>query len=223
MTTATINVKGSASDDFPADFALLRLSHRFTAPARSEALAGGNALVTQLRELAQQLGPGVREIKVEFLRMMETFIQVGLEHEQEPSGWGAHIACRLAIEPDTVSVAVAELSRIGVTIHQIIWLLDPSTEAQARRAVRRSAVVDAKEAADDFALALGATLGHLIALADPGLLSPAAMHSGAARASHLGMAASGMGSPPWLASIDIDPEFVTISASVEASYEVIVE
>lgn len=100
MTTSTIAVKGSASDDFPADFALVRLSHRYTAQDRSEALAGGNALIAQVRDATEQLGTGVREVKVEFLRMIETFNQVGLEHEVEPSGWGAHIACDLAIEPD---------------------------------------------------------------------------------------------------------------------------
>lgn len=223
MTSATIAVKGSASDDFTADFALIRLSHRFTAQARSEALAGGNALIAQVRDATQQLGSGVREMKVEFLRMIETFNQVGLEHEQEPSGWGAHIACHLAIEPDTVPVAVTELTRIGVTINQIIWLLDPETEARARRDVRRLAVADAKEAANDFALALGGSLGSLIALADPGLLGPATFQNGAARTSHMGMAALGMSNSPWLASIDSDPEYVTISASVEASYEVTVD
>jgi hypothetical protein len=223
ITTATIAVKGSASDDFPADFALVRLSHRYTAQARSEALAGGNALIAQVRDAAEQLGTGVREVKVEFLRMLETFNQVGLEHEQEHSGWGAHIACHLLIEPATVPAAVAELTRIGVTIHQIIWLLDPDTEVLPRRAVRRLAVADAKDAASDFALALGGSLGSLIALADPGLLGPATFQNGAPRTPHIGMAASGMSNTPWDDSIDIDPEMVMISAGVEASYEVTID
>lgn len=37
-------------------------------------------------------------------------------------------------------------------VHQIIWLLDPDTEVQARRDVRRLAVAVAKGAANDFAL-----------------------------------------------------------------------
>ncbi|HEY5303324.1 MAG TPA: SIMPL domain-containing protein [Acidimicrobiales bacterium] len=220
MAKATIAVKGSASDDFTADFALVRLSHRYTAQDRSEALAGGNALIAQVRDAAQQLGTGVRVVKVKFLRMIETFNQVGLEHEQEPSGWGAHIACDLAIEPDTVPVAVAELTRIGVTINRIIWLLDPDTEARARRAVRRLAVADAKDAANDFALALGGILGNLIALADPGLLGPATFQSGAPSDARAGITTSAMASSGWFDSIDIDPEMVTISANVEASYEV---
>ena len=158
-------------------------------------------------------------MKVEFLRMIETFNQVGLEHEQEPSGWGAHIACDLAIEPDAVPVAVAELTRIGVTINRIIWLLDSDTEAQARRAVRRLAVADAKNAANDFALALGGILGNLIALSDPGLLGPATFQSGALGAARAGITTSAMASSGWFDSIDSDPELVTISANVEASYE----
>ena len=220
MATATIAVKGGASDDFPADFALLRLSNHYTTQDRSEALAGANALIAQVREAAQQLGTGVREVKVEFLRMIETFNQVGLEHEQERSGWGAHIAWDLAIEPDTVPVAVAELTSIGVTIHRIIWLLDPDTEARARRAVRRLAVADAKDAANDFALALGGNLGSLITLADPGLLGPGTFQNGASSAMRARNATSAMSSSGWLVSIDFDPELVTISANVEASYEV---
>ncbi len=223
MTSATIAVKGSASDDFTADFALVRLSHRYTAQDRSEALAGGNALIAQVRDAARQFGTGVREVKVEFLRMIETFNQVGLEHEQEPSGWGAHIACDLAIEPDTVPVAVTELTRIGVTINRIIWLLDPDTEARARRAVRRLAVADAKEAANDFALALGGSLGSLIALGDPGLLGPGTFQNGASSAAHAGIATSAMANSGWLNSIDIDPKLVTISANVEANYEVTID
>jgi uncharacterized protein len=217
MTIATIAVKGSATDDFTADFALLRCSHRVTAEVRSEALAGGNALIEQVRDTAQPLGTSVREVKVEFLRMVETFRQVGLEHEQEPSGWGAHIAWRLVIEPDAVPAAVAELARIGVTVQQIIWMLDPETEGRARRTVRRLAVADAMQAANDFALALGGSLGPLIALADPGLLGPAAFQP---RTSYTGMAASGVSGPGWFDSIAVDPEMVTVSADVEASYEV---
>jgi uncharacterized protein YggE len=52
MATATIAVKGSASDDFTADFALVRLSRRYTAQDRSEALAGANALIAQVRDAA---------------------------------------------------------------------------------------------------------------------------------------------------------------------------
>ena len=46
MTTATIAVKGSASDDFPADYATVFFGHEFNAPARSEVPpAGGNAVI----------------------------------------------------------------------------------------------------------------------------------------------------------------------------------
>lgn len=90
MATATIAVKSSASDDFTADFALVRLSHCYTTQDRSEAFAGGTALIAQVRDAADQLGTGVREVSVEFLHMIETFNQIGLEHEIAMSnglGW----------------------------------------------------------------------------------------------------------------------------------------
>lgn len=115
---------------------------------------------------------------------------------------------------------MAQLTRIGVAIHQIIWLSDPDNEVQVRRAVRRLAVADAKEAASDFALALGGNLGSLIILADPGLLGPSTFQNGASSAMRARNATSAMASSSWLNSIDVDPELTTISANAEASYEV---
>ena len=69
-------------------------------------------------------------------------------------------------------------------------------------------------------MALGATLGRLNTLADPGLL-------GAATLQNIGRASSG-----WMSAsarvtsasrderVDIDPDVITIFANVEASYEV---
>ena len=102
MTTATIVVKGSASDEFPADFTVVRFSHQFTAPARSEALVEGNAVVAQLRDNAAQAGAGVREMKVRSLWVEETFNFVGPDHIREQSGWTAQVAGELLVEPGNV-------------------------------------------------------------------------------------------------------------------------
>jgi hypothetical protein len=218
MTTATIAVKGSASDDFPADYATLQFGHEFHAAARSEALAGGNSVITQLRDTVAHVGADVREMKVQSLRVQETFDHVGPDHVREHTGWVAQLGGQLLIEPGAVPSLVAELIRIGVTVYQLTWHLDPDTELQAHRAVRRLAVADAKEAANDFALALGADLGSLIALADPGLLGAA--YANATRgSSHMRMASATSGAS-WDGYVDIDPELITISANVEASYEV---
>jgi len=127
---------------------------------------------------------------------------------------------QVLVEPGTVPTAIAELAKVGVRIHQITWHLDSETEEKAHRAVRRLAVADAKEAANDFALALGASLGGLITLADPGLLGPAAFQSGARRSSLMATATSGISSGLWDEQVDIDPDVITVSANVEASYEV---
>ena len=223
MTTATIAVKGSASDDFPADYALVQFGHQFNSPARSEALAGGNAVIAQVRETAAQLGVGVREVKVHSLRVQETFNHVGPNNTREHSGWVAQLGGQLLIEPSTVPVAIAALIKTGVGIDQLSWHLDSDTELKAHRAVRRLAVADAKEAANDFALALGASLGSLITLADPGLLGATAFANGARRTSYMGLATAGASGASWDEYVDIDPEVITISANVEASYEVILD
>ena len=220
MTTATIAVKGSASDEFPPDYAVLHFLHEFSAPARSEALAGGNVVIGQVRDTVAHVGVGVREIKVQSLRVHETFKHVGPENIREHTGWEAQLSGRLLIESGTVPSVSAELIKIGVTINQLTWHLAPNTELQAQRAMRRLAVADAREAANDFALALGANLGSLIALADPGLLAATVFANGARASSHMAFATSGRSGAMWDAYVDIDPEVITISANVEASYEV---
>lgn len=220
MTTATIAVKGSACDDFSADYALVQVGHEFNAPSRSEALVGGNAVIAQVRETAAQLGSGVREVTVNSMRVQETFNHVGPNNIREHSGWVAQLGGQLLIEPSTVPAAIAALIKTGVRVDQLSWHLDRDTELQAHRAVRRLAVADAKEAANDFALALGGSLGDLIALADPGLLGATALASGPRRSSYMGMASAGKSGASWDESVDIDPGVITISANVEASYEV---
>jgi uncharacterized protein YggE len=220
MPTATIAVKGSASDDFPPDYAIAHFGNEFSAAARSEALAGGNAVIAQLRDTVAHVGKGVREIRVQSLRVQETFNHVGPDHVREHSGWVAQLGGQLLIEPSKLPIAYARLIQMGVRIHQLSWHLDPDTDLQARRAVRRLAVADAREAANDFALALGANLGSLIALADPGLLGATLFANGARGSSHMGFASAMSSGASWDEFVDIDPEVITISANVEASYEV---
>jgi uncharacterized protein YggE len=221
-TTATIAVKGSASDDFPADYAIVHFGHEFSASARSEALTGGNAVIAQLRDNVAHVGAGVREMKVQSFRVDETFNHVGPERIREHSGWAAHVGGQLLVEPATVPAAIAELIKAGVRTHQLTWHLDPDTQLKAHRAVRRDAVADAREAANDFALALGANLGRLITLADPGLLGATGFTNVATRsAARMASATSAPTSEvSWDEYVDIDPALITVSANVEASYEV---
>ncbi len=220
MTTATIAVKGSASDDFPADYATVFFGHEFNAPARSEALAGGNAVIAQVRDAAARLGTGVREVKVQSLRVQETFNHVGPDHIREHAGWTAQLSGEIRIEPGTVPTASAELIKMGVRIDYLTWHLDTDTALRAHRAVRRLAVADAKEAANDFALALDANLGNLITLADPGLLGATDFVVRGPTTRRLASATAGASTTSWDEYVDIDPEVITIWANVEASYEV---
>jgi uncharacterized protein YggE len=222
MSSATIAVKGSASEEFTADFAGIHFHHQYVMPARSDALAHGNAVIAQLRAVAAEGDLGVREIKVRSFRVDETFKVGETEGSREPSGWGVHVTGEAFVETANVSEIVAALTKVGVSISHVSWHLEPETEARAHRAVRRQAVADALEAANDFAAALGGTVGDLITLADPGLLSAGAFAPttrGATRSGHAFMASATSGSP-WEERVDIDPYEITVSASVEASYVV---
>lgn len=223
MTTATIVVKGNASDEFPADFAVVQFSYQFTATARSEALAEGNAVIAQLRDTAAQAGAGVREMRVRSLGVEEMFNLVGPDRVREQSGWTAQVAGELLLEPGNVPEVVAALIKVGVSIRHISWHLDPDTETSAHRAVRRLAVANAVEAANDFAIALGGTVGRLITLADPGLIGAVTFQPSFRRSSRstgAAFATSGASPTSWDQRVDIDPDLIAISANVEASYEV---
>src|SRR5579863_9687232 len=114
MTTATIAVKGSASDDFPADFCIIHFGLEFNSPARSEALSGANAAIAHLREVWTHLGSGARDMKVQSIHVVEAFNHVGPDHRREPAGWAAHVSGQLIAEPNTVPHALAELIESGV-------------------------------------------------------------------------------------------------------------
>jgi len=218
MTTATIAVKGSASAEFAPDFAVAHLGQEFNAPTRDGALAEGNAAIARLRDTVADIGQGVRELRVHSLRVQETFNHVGTDRVRESAGWVAQITGQVLIAASEVPVAYARLIDTGVAIHQLTWHLDRDSERESQRAVRRLAVADAGEAANDFALALGGQLGALLALADPGLLGPATFGGGTRSATNMRMASATSGARDDF--VDIDPDVITISANVEASYEV---
>jgi uncharacterized protein YggE len=130
------------------------------------------------------------------------------------------------VEPGSVPEVAAVLTKVGVSISHVTWQLEPETEASAHGVVRRQAVADALEAANDFAAALGGTVGGLITLADPGLLGDGAFQGnsrGPTRAAGAFLAAASSSAAPWDQRVDIDPYPITVSASVEASYEVNLE
>jgi uncharacterized protein YggE len=223
MSNATIAVKGTASEEFRADFAGIHFQHHHTMSARSDALTYGNAVIAQLREIGDQSDLGLREIKVRSFRVEEAFRSVGPEHVPEPSGWSVQLAGETYADSRTVPEVVAFLTKVGVSISHVSWHLEPETEAEAHREVRRLAVGDALQAANDFAVALGGTVGNLITLADPGLLSTgtfAGNSRGPTRTGGAFLASATSSTTPWAERVDIDPHSITVSASVEASYVV---
>ncbi len=220
MSSATIAVKGNASEEFPADFAGIHFQHLFTSPARSDALAHGNAVITQLRDVGALNTLHVREMKVRSLSVEETFTSVGPDHIREPSGWSVLVTGDAHADASSLPEVVAALTRVGVSIVNVTWHLDPATEASAQREVRRQAVDNAFEAANDFAAALGGTLGDLITLADPGLLSAGASGNPRTRSAGAFLASATSHGSPWDDRVDIDTSVITITASVEASYVV---
>ena len=220
MSSATIAVKGNASEEFAADFADVHFRHLFTSPSRSDALAHGNAVIAQLRDVGAQSTLRVRDMKIRSLSVEEAFTSVEPDHVREPTGWSVLVTGEVRADAESVPEVVAALTRVGVTIVNVTWHLEPATEASAQRAVRRQAVDNALEAAIDFAAALGGTLGDLITLADPGLLSAGASGNSRTRSAGAFLASDTSYGSLWDERVDIDTSVITVAASVEASYVV---
>lgn len=108
-----------------------------------------------------------------------------------------------------VDSVVAAIVDSGGSIGWVSWHLEEDNAAW--REVRKDAVRAARLAAEDFADALGLTLGPLTALNDPGVGGAVA----APRGGSPFPAAAGVAGP---AHINVDPEDIPVQASVEATY-----
>ena len=116
MSSATIAVKGNASEEFAADFADVHFRHLFTSPARSDALAHGNAVIAQLRDVGAQSTLRVRDMKIRSLSVEEAFTTVEPDHVREPTGWSVLVTGEVRADAESVPEVVAALTRVGVTI-----------------------------------------------------------------------------------------------------------
>jgi hypothetical protein len=154
-------------------------------------------------------------MKIRSLSVEEAFTTVEPDHVREPTGWSVLVTGEVRADAESVPEVVAALTRVGVTIVNVTWHLEPATEASAQRAVD-----NALEAAIDFAAALGGTLGDLITLADPGLLSAGASGNSRTRSAGAFLASDTSYGSLWDERVDIDTSVITVAASVEASYVV---
>jgi uncharacterized protein YggE len=133
------------------------------------------------------------------------------------TGW---VAARTSILDvvgfDQLGELIAELATAGAIIAGPRWELDPDNVAH--RAARRSASLDARRRADDYAEALGLDVEEVSWISEPGLRLPGSI-DGSTTA--IGAAARLMSSSaPDEEIIDITPAEITATATVEVAFKI---
>jgi uncharacterized protein YggE len=133
------------------------------------------------------------------------------------TGW---VAARTSILDvvgfDQLGELIAELATAGAIVAGPRWELDPDNPAY--RAARRSASLDARRRADDYAGALGLVVDEVSWVSEPGLRLP-----GSIDASTRAVGASAMSmtsSAPDEEIIEVAPAEITATATVEVAFKI---
>jgi uncharacterized protein YggE len=138
--------------------------------------------------------------------------------ESQRTGWQAS---RVSVVEITDTSRVGELlnalAAAGANISGLAWMVAPANEAFAL--ARRRAGEDAAARADQYAHALGISLGPIAWASEPGLRSTGQMGGTGLmglRAAAAASAGAGAGEEP----INVNPEEITIQTALEVAYSI---
>lgn len=208
IDSPVVRVHGEAIHRFPPDHAVLSVSvERTSTTDRAAALTQAAATAAALRE-ALSGDPGVRKVVLSRVGVREATRWNPGAQEQEHSGWLAWVSGHVTVDAAAAGDVAGLIAATEADVFGVAWGLDDDGVA-ARRETRIAAVAAAREAATDFAEAVGHQLGELRVLADPGL------SGGATPAVSFGLARDAAASTP---QVDLDPQSVEVVAMVEATY-----
>lgn len=205
-TSVTVAVRGHAQTQLAPQYARLHVAVTAASEGSSTDVTNQvNDVAAAIRAHLLHHGQGVREVSLSRVRVdtQTNWVESGLDAALMTTRT-ARLTGVVEVEAANVDGVAAAIIDAGGSISYVSWGIDP--EHAAYREVRRDAVHAARLAAEDFADAAGMQLGPLVSLADPGVT--AAVARGAAPA---GLAAAH-------AHVTLDPEDVTVAATVEAVY-----
>jgi uncharacterized protein len=207
---ASLSVRGTATLEIPPDFGFIALAITDRNRDRDVALSSVRSKLETLRA-SLAAAEGVRKAEFPGVSVNEYGQWDEPTQSHINGGWMASLSGNVESAVDVVGSVVMMAIAAGAHVW-LDWKIEDDNPGY--REVRRRAVADAARAAEDFADALGRSVGHLVALADPGLLAP----HGPTRA--LPAFARQLGSGPLRnePDLDVDPRPVILQASVEARY-----
>ena len=208
-----LNVRGEATEEVAPDYANLSCSAVARDQSATAAQNTADATASAMREAVSD-APGVRSLRLSRVSVHEVREWSEEKHTHVLVGWEARIGGTCEVDAEVAGDIAGALVESGAELGGVTWCLEDTNPAYRR--VRKAAVADARRAADDFADALKSTVGELVSLADPGLLS---VGGGMPRTEGmLSVAFDTGGAARGKASVNLDTEFVNVRAIVEASY-----
>ena len=205
-----ILVRGEGEIRALPDFARVRASVDGEGVSRDEAYDIAAGAASALDAVFEEHGTA-------FARVITTALMVQprtrwRKGETVRTGWQASRTSVVEItDLSRVGDLLALMTRAGAAISGVSWQLDPHNDAFAE--ARRRAGEDARGRADQYAEALGVTLGEVAWVAEPGLLTSDASSMHYAVAS----AAGGLAED---AVIDVAPEEITVRAAIEVGFTI---
>lgn len=212
-----LTVRGTATREVTPDRAVLTLGLDAVAEHAEEALA----LLAEGSDLLDRVLDGAGD---RVLARRPSAIRVVPRHDAGPRGpilrgqaAERSVVTELRADGEVGELISSAVAESGARVHALQWSVDPDNPVHS--GLRAAAVGDARTKAEDYADAAGMRLGPLRWLAEPGLAPdrPARGEQEMALTA-LRASAPGGGEPPIL---DLRPEDVRLSATVEASYELL--
>ena len=215
-STPTVSVRGFARSFTKPDWARISVEYRQRSDDRDAAIREAAEAVQNFRDdfspsdLVRSLTMGQMSVTRERVYNEETRVY-------EDGLWEVSVSGRIEVDADNANDVLGGVVIHPLDVDYVSWGIEDDNPLC--RQVRRAAVRNAREAAEDFADGASMQVGDVIALADPELLDTAI------RARFDGIASMPMEMSPsddavdYSPDITLDPQPVYVSATVEAVFE----
>lgn len=215
-STATVSVRGFYRSSTEPDWARISVEYRRRSDDRDAAVQDSSEAVQKFRDdfgssdLVRSLNIGQLSVSRERVYNDETRVY-------EDGLWEISVAGWLEVDADDLNDVLGGVVVHPLDVDYVSWGIDDDNALY--RKVRRAAVRNAREAAEDFADGASMQVGDVIALADPELLDTAVraqfdgVHS---MPMEMSSTDESVGYSP---DIRLDPQPVFVSATVEAVFE----
>jgi uncharacterized protein YggE len=207
-------VRGTGEVRVMPDLATVRLLVDGDGPTREKAYAVAAKSATAVDRVLQTEADAFDRVMTAALVVQPlTRFQKG---ETVRTGWRASRASLLEIRAlDRLGDLLAQLTASGAAVSGLTWELDPANAAYDD--ARARAGQDARRRAEQYASALGVTLGAIAWIAEPGLRGAASPPSPPLMRAAVAPMAAGAPGPD---TIDVAPEELTVTASIEVAFAI---